>query len=648
MAIIKNPVTVIQGGGSTPPEPLDPDVVYNNTRPSYWLEMPDDEDVEDETAYYLLDIDINRQDDYVFPFQLTLGSSSSWKYDIEFGSMQNGTFVVDPTYSLTDIQTSSAQILSVPTSMFIPTTSGTSKQLLMRVKTQNAPTWYMLNLTSPTDYRFINAVVEFKIRSDKLREFKFNSNGGNSNVYNNSPSLRYATLLGWSNMYSMDSGFKRCTGLIAVRTDGDSLCIGDYYATEIFAYCSALIATPTLDCSKVSASAGNRSLYGLFSYCSALQVAPKLIDTDGVKNFGNMFYNCYSLEYVPAIGASGATGFNNMFYTCYQLKEVGGITTTNTLTSTKSMFYDCNALEKAPMFDTSSVTDFTEMFRGCLALEEVPAFDTSSATAAKGMFQNCRSLKTIPLLDFSHVAALDNLFYFCYSLNSIPSIDTSSATSMAYMFYCCYSLKTIPALDTSHVKSFAYMFNGCKSISTIPTLDLSVATNLEHMFSDCYALEKIPVLSVPSTVTTVGYMMSSCYSLRNLDMTNWNLSGIVNSSYSSNILNNAMLPAGGEVILPPASKSPASWGAQAFKAFGSNPGTSTFIADSGNIRFIINDSNTMIALAQTGTNIFGANNDTIYRRNYVYVPDSMYATYTANSYWNALGTRLKKLSDLPS
>ncbi len=582
--------TIPQSGPTPPsPTPLDPDTVYNNTRPSNWLDMPADADVEEETVYYLLDVPANRQQVLHVRYDITLGSSSIWKYDIEFGKMVNGSFVVDPTYSMMDVVATTVT-LDIPMSIFTTLSGGESKQVLMRVKTQDAPDHYIWNHEIDGDCAgFMNSVIEMKIRSSRLGYFRM-STGGNYSGYDASSKLRYVTFLDFGQLNSMYNAFCMNTSLIAVR-GVSALKPGD--PTGLFQHCYSLVATPTIDLS------GSGSIGNVFMQCTSLEVSPELINT------------------------SSRTATNNLYNGCSRLKSV-------------------------PLFDMSSVTNAYQMFSGCKSLEEIPQFVTSSLTSADYMFSDCSALKSIPLLDFSHVTNMSSTFSGCAGLRTIPALDTSSVTNMYYTFSSCVSLEKVPALGTSSCTNFYGTFYRCSSLKEVPSLDTSHATNVSSMFYECKSMKGTPDFDI-HLATNFGSMFKNCFSLTSIDLSTWDFSKLSSSYNGTEFLYGAMFGNGCNIYLPDADKFSSTYGLSTnmFAAYGGN-GSQNVADEWLNIKWIITDTNTMLPLTTNATNVFGNNSTLNLSKNCVYVPDSMYATYTADSYWNTLGTRLKKLSELPS
>ena len=281
--------------------------------------------------------------------------------------------------------------------------------------------------------------------------------------------------------------------------------------------------------------------------------------------------------------------------------------TTCAVSGTGNLLYPCNSMQFYSLEGTNNITSFSNMFYNCYSLTAIPALDTSSGTNFTQMFYGCYSLTAIPLLDTSSGTNFTQMFYGCYSLTAIPALDTSSGTSFSNMFYGCYSLTAIPALDTSSGTYFSNMFYGCYSLTAIPALDTSSGTSFSNMFYGCFLLRYIDF---------VGYDFTNVTSANNRPTnTSTNGGGIMR------IDNKFQMSTGGftgVVINAPQ-------GASATNPF----------------YILIEDDQTMVPLGANATTVFTTNQYT-----YVVVPDSMYATYAADTYWATLNTRLKRRSDV--
>jgi surface protein len=214
---------------------------------------------------------------------------------------------------------------------------------------------------------------------------------------------------------------------------------------------------------------------------------------------------------------------------------------------------------------------------------------------------------------------------------------------MASMFNNCDMLKDVPVFNTSSVTNFNNMFYGCYSLKVAPAFDTHSGTSFNSMFSTCHSLEEIPQYDI-SHATDVSMMFSACNGLEYIDISSYDFSSVTNAG---SFLNNAYLIGGGNLYLPGINKFPVAGipvGSSTSSAtFGVNAGSSDYAAYNA-VNIIITEDSGMIPVQGNAKNAFGSSQ----YGPFVYVPDSLYATYTANSNWSQLGTRLRKISDLPA
>lgn len=632
----------IPSGGTPTPTPLDPAVVYEETRPSNWLDMPTDANVADNEIYFLLEVGNDRTDNYECQFISSL-SAGSGTYDLEFGTVTDGAFVVDPTYSVMNCTQNQLINMSIPMTIFH--TIGADKQVIMRAKTSSNFTRVLHQNMNVGAYVFKQLIVEIKGKGTSIDAFGVGNATGQYAALN----LRYFTLLGANNITTYFTGmFQNCTSLISIPAIDSSR--GTNFS-QMFKYSYALIAIPQLDTSS------GTNFNSMFANCYAITAIP-LLDTSSGTNFSQMFLNCYSLLGIPQLDTQNGNNFNYMFSNCYSLLGVPELDTELGM-DFSYMFGGSTALTTIPLIDTSSGTNFNGMFNGCRALTSIPLIDTSSGTNFSQMFASCVSLHTVPQLNTSSGTNFSQMFQYCYDLISIPLIDTSQGSNLSGMLQGCTSLKTIPLLDTSACTNCNTMFSGCSTLTSIPLIDISHSTNCSSMFSSCSSLSSIPQLdtssntffsgmfdrcialtSIPDLDTSSGTAFSNmfygCTSLTYADLSGYDFSHVITQNNMSNFLAGAYLNGGGTIYLPPNNKFPAGgvWAVATFTMQSQN----TIAAP---IKWVISDDSGMLVLKGNATTIFGN-----YAYSYVYVPDSLYSTYAADTYWATLGTRLKKISEL--
>jgi len=221
-----------------------------------------------------------------------------------------------------------------------------------------------------------------------------------------------------------------------------------------------------------------------------------------------------------------------------------------------------------------STATYYRTFGSCTNLT-ITAMDTpqlSGCTNLGSMFINCTSLTTVPNLKNWNVSNItsfgdtyDGVFYGCTSLTSVDvsnwNLKTTGTISLAGMFYNCINLTTITGINnwnTSRVTRTDQMFYGCSKLQslTLTNWNVSNLVNVVNMFTYCTSLTNIDftgwgpnVNKITSTVSmfqnctslsgVTGFngwdlsscintydMFKSCTSIKNLDLSNWNLTKV--------------------------------------------------------------------------------------------------------------------------
>lgn len=421
----------IPSGGT--PQPLDPQVVYQQTRPADWLEMPTPGTDE---IYMLLQIPSDCIDDQDFSMSVT-GSNEK---TVSFGTVSSGTFVPDPDLVYTQAPT--AFSIQIPVNKFSDLTSDGMLQLMCKISSTG-----ITGFTNATGSLIYKRIVEFK--GGNMTAFNGGFPGGNSTY--RWTRLRYYSL-GSNLVTSFQNAFQACSSLIAVLN---------------------------LDTSMAT------NLQNMFSGCTELLAIPQ-IDTSSVTNFSYAFNNCRKIRALPLINTGNGTNFTGVFTSCTNLRVVPNIDTGKG-TNFTSMFSSCTNLSSIPLLDTSKGTIFTQMFQSCSSLETIPALNTSEGTSFGSMLSGCANLTSVPQFNTAKGTDFNSMFQGCAKLTSIPLLNTSLGTDFTSMFSGCTLLASIPLIDTSEGTSFIGMFSG-SGIAKLPQIDTSKGTSFTQMFQGCIAL----------------------------------------------------------------------------------------------------------------------------------------------------------------
>ena len=231
---------------------------------------------------------------------------------------------------------------------------------------------------------------------------------------------------------------------------------------------------------------------------------------------------------------------SGMFNKLNQLTDIdfSGFDLTYT-TSVSSMFNECYSLVNLDLsgWNTGGVQNFSTLFMECkkLANLDISGFDMTSATSTGMMFGGCRSLIALDLSHFNtpNIQDIGYMFYLCESLESIqfgPGFNTSRITGFDGIFSGCTSLESvdISMFDTSHSTSYYRLFQNCNSLTSITgSLPVTSGDNVGAMYSGCFLLPAIDVSQWDvSGMVSLDHVFSDCHSIKVLDVSSWKVSSV--------------------------------------------------------------------------------------------------------------------------
>ncbi|MDE6362257.1 MAG: DUF285 domain-containing protein, partial [Clostridia bacterium] len=135
---------------------------------------------------------------------------------------------------------------------------------------------------------------------------------------------------------------------------------------------------------------------------------------------------------------------------------------------------------------------------------------------------------------------LDEWFAFGYKVERIDlsGLDTGQTVSMANMFYNCDTITSLDFshFDTSKVTNMRGMFRGCLAFTQfdLSDLDMSKVVNMNSMFESDFRTESIifPSNCAISSVSDVSAMFAGCESLKELDLSSFDMTNVVSTDYT--------------------------------------------------------------------------------------------------------------------
>lgn len=234
---------------------------------------------------------------------------------------------------------------------------------------------------------------------------------------------------------------------------------------------------------------------------------------DTIKKVGHVdvnkavsFQNCTRLRHVD--GLTLGTSVANMFSGCTNLKDVGFVDLPSGATC-QTMFYNCKSLESVPAMDWTMIRTATEMFRGS-GLTSIGDIDMPACTTAEGMFRDS-AIRTVGNINLPAATTLNYMFSGS-SLQKVGDITAPAATSLAYMFQNAADLTDVGRIETGNNANASYMFYGCIRLKDMPVMTYERLLNVQYMFREA-SIAETGDLSLDAC-TTATSMFYRCRNLR--------------------------------------------------------------------------------------------------------------------------------------
>lgn len=179
-------------------------------------------------------------------------------------------------------------------------------------------------------------------------------------------------------------------------------------------------------------------------------------------------------------------------------------------------------------------------FKDDTKLVYFPYVDLSVRTTLYGMFEGCQWLQYVPPLTISNkCTSLDRTFIGCKKLQNIDVSywNISNVTSLYKTFYGCTSLKEIVGIENwsvSNVTDANGLFYNCNSLTTLDlsTWNANKITDTTEMFYNCNKLQNIDLSGWTANIKWMRGMFSNCYGLKNLNMSNIDVSNVKDFEYA--------------------------------------------------------------------------------------------------------------------
>lgn len=290
----------------------------------------------------------------------------------------------------------------------------------------------------------------------------------------------------WENCTSLEYTFRSCPMLEEVNISNyewnTEICTSFYYT---FYDCKMLKRAPNINTKSAS------TLSYAFCNCTSIEKVVGIWDLSSCANLSYCFYSCTSMTEVPRFkNMYNISNMDNSFSYCRQLASLAEDQedfNTESVINFNMCFYECNSLEEIPAIDFSAATNVYSMFTNCSSLYIVPAAMS---------FPNLIGAP-YTYTDDSSRNGLDNFFMGCTALNTAPTISAPLCLNAYQMFAGCTSLVNVPEINLPEVVRAHLMFNGCTSLINAPRhMTMPKAQNVRSMFNGCISLKNAPEYDV--------------------------------------------------------------------------------------------------------------------------------------------------------
>ena len=287
--------------------------------------------------------------------------------------------------------------------------------------------------------------------------------------------------------------------------------------------------------------------------------------TGNVTDMNNMFANATDLTNIGNLDNWNTSNVTNMSWMFSvdsdkqsHLINIGDLSKWNTskVTNMAGMFSDATNLTNLgdlSKWNTSNVTDMHNMFANATGLINIGNLDnwnTSKVTDMSWMFgtdtgkqSHLTNIGDLSKWDTGNVTDMSCMFFNATNLTNIGNLDnwsTSKVTNMIGMFGIdsgkpmhLTNIGNLSKWQTGNVTNMSYMFSNATNLTNIGNLDnwnTSKVTDMSWMFYNATHLTNIGNLSKWQTgnVTNMSYMFMSAKALRHLNISNWDLTKLVN------------------------------------------------------------------------------------------------------------------------
>ena len=162
----------------------------------------------------------------------------------------------------------------------------------------------------------------------------------------------------------------------------------------------------------------------------------------------------------------------------------------------RNYYYKSEIITKIKIYIDNNITSLKNLFKGCIAIKEINFinFNRKNINNMSSMFLDCKNLKKINFNKFNaiNVKEMNYMFYQCIKLEelNLSNFDTNNVINIQKMFFECRILGKIIFGDNfviTNVLKMGFMFYKCYSLSDIDISNFNFhkKVDMTKMFKEC-------------------------------------------------------------------------------------------------------------------------------------------------------------------
>lgn len=279
----------------------------------------------------------------------------------------------------------------------------------------------------------------------------------------------------------------------------------------------------------------------MYNGCTSLKNPTYKIYTDHtIKDCTRMFYNCYMLEFVPAIHIQDNVKADYMFANTYNFRKITDVFEKYSYTDGGNINYSSaigkyynacmtilptgnyskclslnNFMAFAVLNDDNPVTDVSRMI-----VTNEYTIDISDTTQINSMFSNTSCIYSVIFENSNNIVYMDDLFNTNIDIETVSGLDLPEPISVIGSFYGAESLTRLCSINFKSSPYLISTFKNCSSMPSFNNMNFTNVIDMSYCFENCQSLGVRPNLTSVSNVIRARGTFKDCKSFTTLSELN--------------------------------------------------------------------------------------------------------------------------------